>query len=389
MRERTLPGAAALFALMVFAVSMNTLPVTQLRIAGVFHIPVEAVIRNASIQFIGFMLATVFLGVLSDHIGKRLIFAAGAVLMAIGAAVCAAAPNAMTLTVGCLLMGMGGGVMEGLSCALLSDLFPERRNFLLNISQIFYCFGAICWPLLIAAWLPSGACSWRVFFWAIAGMGLALLVLFLLSKMPRPAPHERIDAKKFRAIVFQRAFFLPCAMLFLYVLAENAVLVEVTPYLFKELGAPETRAIQAVALFWAAMTLGRFGCAVVPDKRGPDVILILSLLSAITLALQLATGDWRVSMLLFTLTGLTYAGLWPMIVTLAAAENPRYSGTAVGITAAAGSMGCVVAPPLMGLLFEMAAKHAISPRWVMAGLALPLVLTAFFTYLVIRSWRKV
>ena len=75
-----------------------------------------------------------------------------------------------------------------------------------------------------------------------------------------------------------------------------------------------------------------------------------------------------------------------------AAENLLVVGgkleAAVGITVAAGAVGCIVAPPVMGLLFEL-----IPPVLAMAAPAVPLLtggmLAAVAAPSIVAKWRSV
>ena len=56
-----------------------------------------------------------------------------------------------------------------------------------------------------------------------------------------------------------------CVIIFLYVLAETALISFVNLYLFKYRAAPERVAIQAIAWFWAIMLVGRLLCSILPS----------------------------------------------------------------------------------------------------------------------------
>ena len=102
------------------------------------------------------------------------------------------------------------------------------------------------------------------------------------------------------------------------------------------------------------MLLGRCLCALLPERHSYEQttgwILIVS---AAVMAAQCPAGSWQLSLALFALAGLCLAGGWPLIVAMASARAANHSGTLVGITIAAGSLGCVAAPPLMNLLMRV------------------------------------
>jgi hypothetical protein len=62
-------------------------------------------------------------------------------------------------------------------------------------------------------------------------------------------------------------------------------------------------------------------------------------------------------------------GAWPTAVALTGARHRRRASTVVGVTVAIGALGCVVAPPVMGTLFQVT-----DPGAVMALPAIPLLL---------------
>jgi len=59
------------------------------------------------------------------------------------------------------------------------------------------------------------------------------------------------------------------------------------------------------------------------------------------------------------------------VVALAAARNPTNANTVIGMTVAAGSLGCIISPPIMGRLLG-----SLDPALAMSLAALPLLLGA-------------
>jgi fucose permease len=136
--------------------------------------------------------------------------------------------------------------------------------------------------------------------------------------------------------------------------------------------APENWAIYSISAIWLTIAMGRIACSFIPEHVAYEkVIASLLALAGAAMALQGLTGDWRISLGLFTLAGLAFAGTWPLIVGMASHRHPRHSGTVIGITIAAGSLGCVVAP-----LFMNALLAALPTNLVFVAAAVPLMLGA-------------
>lgn len=364
-------AVAALVSLFVFAMSCNALPAVLLRAADGLAVSIGMLAQTSAVHATGFLLAAIVGGIVSDRIGKRRVLQTACGLLLAGAAVWSVAPGLPVACVGSALMGLGGGVLESMSSALLSDLFPGRRRFFLNLSQAMYCAGAIVGPG-VASWLLPLGVSWRLCFVGIAFAAVLLLVLYTRASLPASLHADRIHLAALRAILGRRTFLLPCLALFCVVLSETGVALYSNAYLQTVHQAPERWAIACISLFWLGMMLGRWLCANIPEHVpcGPLNAALLVVTTGV-LALQQWAGSWEASLVLFALTGLAFSGIWPLIVGMSASLNPGYSGTVLGITIAAGSLGCIVAPTFVNTLLA----H-LPPRTVFPVTALPLLLAA-------------
>jgi len=374
--SRRLPAFASLLGLFVFAVSANALPAALLRAADEFDISIGAMAQVSAVQFAGFFLAAITGGVLADRWGKRHVLQGACALLLAGSMIVSLAPGLRHAFVGAGLMGIGGGTLESLSTTLLSDLFPDRRKFFLNISQVVFCAGAVTGPFLMGLLLPQGV-SWRFFFGGIGALSIFLFVLFALSRIPRPTLDERIRFEILGQIVRRPALLLSCAALFGYVLTESAVVIYANAFLQTEHHAPERWAIHGLSFFWFFMGLGRMLCALIPERVAyRPVIAGLLLLSTLSLFLQYWASSWVASLFLFALTGLACAGTWPLIIGMTAARHSGFSGTVLGLTIAVGALGFVAAPTVMNALFDHVPAVAVFPV-VSTSLLFSLVLILF------------
>jgi MFS family permease len=368
-RSHFLPGATALLSLVLFAVSANIVFASLVRMSATFGVSAQVMATVSSVQFTGFFAASLIGGMLADAIGKKRVLQGGCLLVTLGAAVWSVAPSAAVAFAGGLVMGMGGGVLEAMSSALLTDLYPTRRKLVINLSQVAYCAGAVSGPALMGRLLPMGV-SWRWFFGATAVCAAFLVVLYELSSVPRPvrqtASAEPVTSRGRSSLLL--ALTLPCSVIFLYVFAEMGTATFMTVYLHEVLAAPERWAIYSLSIFWAMMIIGRLLCALLPEHHGHErAIAFLMVAAAVAAVLQLRVSTWQSSILLFGLSGLTFAGTWPLIVSMVATRHASRSGTAVGVTVAFGSAGCIVAPAVISPLF---AKGYAGAMFAVAACAL-------------------
>lgn len=368
---RLRPLLAAFSAIFAFALSATLLPAVLLRAAPALGVEESALAQVASAQFAGFFCATLVGGVLSDRWGMAHVLRGGCGLMAFGALVWWRTDSlAMAYGAG-TVMGMGGGVVESMSSAFLAEIFAEQRKRVLNLSQVVFCLGALGGPALMAWLLPRGL-AWETGFLAVAVLSAFSGLLFFTVTAPPPHPEERISRAALRRLCNHAGLFVPLLAMFCYVLSESSVVIHCNYYLQQHRLAPEEWAIASISAVWFCVMVGRLLCACIPEGVATKRILTLLFLGgAAALAAQGLVADWRVSFALFSVSGLLFAGTWPLLVELTAVWNPRHTATAVGLTIAAGALGVVAAPPLMAVAFD-----CLPAGWVYGAAALPLLLGA-------------
>lgn len=83
------------------------------------------------------VVATLFLGLLSDRFGNRLPFIGLAVLMVAGAALLAVGADMPVIVVGCVLVGMGGGVFTLLAAAIAVEFGAEGVGRAFGLCMFF------------------------------------------------------------------------------------------------------------------------------------------------------------------------------------------------------------------------------------------------------------
>lgn len=370
---KILPALAAMSALVVYGISVNIVFAVLVRAANEFKLRPELFANVSAVHFLGFFAASILGGITADRIGKKRMLQLACLLLCAGALAWAVAATLVTVFIGSAIMGIGGGVLESMNSALLTDLFPDRRKFYLNVSQVAYCAGAVAGPAVMARLMPLDV-SWRIFFCLTAVSALVLLVLFSLARVPNTTKEttEAFTAATRKQAIANWSFIAPCLAIFLYVFSEMSIATFVNVFLQKHYHAPEEWAVAAIALFWGGMALGRILCAFIPESMpGQRVVPLLCVLASAFIVAQYFVHSWQTSVICFVLSAFCMSGIWPLIIALTTTLNPRYSGTVVGITVACGSLACVLAPPIVGGLLI-----TLHPPLAIALLALPLMIGA-------------
>ena len=374
--SKILPAGASLCAVALFAVSANLVFGSIVKVAKEFNIQAELFAMVASVQFAGFLVSSIIGGILSDKFGRKIIIQTACIMLSLGALIWGISNNIMTCYLGSIFLGLGGGILESISCVILMELFPGRKKMVLNISQVCYCLGAVG-SLFALGWLMPNGASWRIFFFIMSILSLVLYLLFFVSRfdVPDTLAEQQSDSKRIKPLLITWSFIAPCIALFCYVFAEAGTATFINIFLQNHYHAPERWAIYALATFWSFMVFGRILCAFIPEKISPKTIIsLLSFSAALLFIVQYFLSSWIASFIFFALLGFSFAGIWPLIVNLTAVLNPRSAGTVVGITVAVGAAGCIVAPAVLGYLFS---KLNIPLVWAL--LAIPMILCGIIT----------
>ncbi len=358
--------------MLVFALSAAILPAALLRAAGDLKVSPAMLTRVIATQFGAFFLSTLIGGLLSERYGKLGILRFGCLLTSAGALLWTVASGLPTAHVAAALLGMGGGILESLGSACLADLYPERRKFVLNVTQVAYCSGAATGPALMSVLLPHSV-SWRLFFAGESLLGLLLLLLYGFVKVSE-GTRSGVATTWSQMVrpLREPSLRLLALALFGYVLAESGLVVSTATYLQVRHQAPEQWALLAITLVWIGMLAGRIVCAGLPERFPTERLVIgLALAGALSLGAQALAPGWRFSLVLFAVSGFVFSGIWPLIVALCVTHHADRSGAAVGFVVAVGSLGVVVAPMAIATLID---GHA---SWLYPFFATGMLLTAF------------
>lgn len=148
---------------------------------------VQLVGWSLAIYELGSIVAGAAAGRLTSYISIRTNMAGAAFLYAVGALICATAPDMPWFLAGRLIEGLGGGALLSLAYVSVERLFPrEIWPRLFAITSVVWGVGTFGGPLLGA--LMSEASSWRWAFGAFVAGGLVMAaVSYVVLSTPQAA----------------------------------------------------------------------------------------------------------------------------------------------------------------------------------------------------------
>ncbi len=322
---------------------------------------------------LGIAAGQLFVGPLSDAMGRRRPLLAGLIGYILASLACAAAPSIWTLIVLRFIQGTLGGAGVVIARAVVRDVFSGAEA-----ARVFALLMAVMGVAPVFAPLVGGQAlavtSWRGIFVLLAAIGIPLLVA-TLAWLPETLPAERRHGGGMRATVQtfgrllrDRSFIVPAssfglaaAVLFAYIAGSSFVLEDVygvSPQVFSLVFAVNSAGLVAMSQVGGHL-VARFG----PVTLLRVGLTGVALGSAATLVVTLA-GAGLAPLLISLFVILSFNGMvFPNATAVSLGEQEGALGSASALLGVGQfGTGALIAP-LVGL----AGTHSAVPMGVLIG----------------------
>jgi DHA1 family bicyclomycin/chloramphenicol resistance-like MFS transporter len=169
------------------------------QVAGELSTTATQVQLTLTTFFVGMALGQLIGGPVSDQRGRRIPLLTSVLIMTGASIVCAVAPTIAVMTLARLVQGFAGGWAMVIGRAVIVDLATGSRLVrVLNVIAAVGGIAPIVGPLLGGLILQLS--HWRVSFWLVAALGLAMTVA-VAAAVPESLPRERRHAGGLRQFV--------------------------------------------------------------------------------------------------------------------------------------------------------------------------------------------
>lgn len=301
-----------------------------------------------SFHFLGSFLLPILLGELGDHVGTRPIVLVSFLMLISGLVLVVISRLPLLFVLATLLIGGGFAVIEGLLTGLLAVANPRRVNSVMNISQMFFCLGAVAGPFV--AWgIKSAGLGWRSNYLLLLALFVICLIWLAFQHLP-PYQTAPIQGLYLKQLLQDRLFVVLLIAIFLYVGIEEGAAFWVTGYI----DATVRSAIPAsffLAAYWLGMAVGRWFFSFLRSRFNTWLLAGLAM-SGVFICLFLITNLAGWNLLWLFLTGFGLAPAWPVLMMNATVRGKRATNTAMGSMMALGAAGGMAAPFALGQLVD-------------------------------------
>ncbi|MDX9782455.1 MAG: MFS transporter [Bacteroidales bacterium] len=304
----------------------------------------------ASLLPFGIMFGSLIFGPIIDRYGYKLLIIASTLLTVLGMEMLAFAESVSMIRFAIFVIGFGGGVLNGLSNALVSDASTDKtRPSNLSVLGIFYTVGAITIPL-IYAWLSKSYSYVPIVSGAGVIMTLSALA-YLFIKFPSGKFKEGAPSVKILQLIKEPALLLLSFILFFQSGVEGISSSWTPNYLEQVKEFTKENALYALSFVVFGLGTGRVLLSLLLRFVPRQIILYVSMIMAAAGALILGSAETSGMAITGTfLIGMGLASTFPVVIGELGERYKAVSGTALSIALSIALLGNTLINLLVGAL---------------------------------------
>jgi len=348
---RRLVFAGACVGMLLFGIALTTLGAILPSIIERLGLDRTRAGSLLALLTLGVLAGSLVFGPVVDRRGYKGMLTAAAAVITVGLEGIAFAPSMALLACAVLVIGVGGGVINGGTNALVADLSADGRAAGLAFLGAFFGIGAFGVPLVLgllrARLGDAGVVA------AIGALTVLVLPYYATLRFPPPKQPQGFPLRRAAALLRDPALVLVGIILFFESGMEMTVGGWTTTYVNQELALSPERALFLLSLYWVGMTGARLGLGWLLRRVRPAAALLASLGLAFVGALVLIGARGTASAGAGTLlAGAGFAAVFPVILSLVGDRYGDLSGTAFGVVLVMALAGGTTFPYVTGALAD-------------------------------------
>ena len=296
----------------------------------------------------GVLAGSLIFGPVIDRFGYKVIMILSAIITIAGLEILAFSQNIGVIRFSILLIGIGGGSLNGLTNALVSDISSDKdRASNLSILGIFYTLGALSIPLLFTTLLKTISYTSII---AGAGAILSIAVAFyLFVRFPQSKCKQGFPIKQFLLLAKEPAMLILSFVLFFQSCIEGLSNNWITSYMEEIKEIPKDRAMLTLTFLVAGIAVGRIIMGIILRRISTYPVLITGMIFIISgISTIYATVSFPVIVASVFVAGIGIAAAFPIVLGEIGERYKEFSGTAFSFALVIALMGNILINLLIG-----------------------------------------
>ena len=382
MYNKKLVFGSAFAGMLIFGMGLITLGAVVPELKQKFHLDDVGAGTLFSILPVGILVGSFLFGPVADRYGYKWLMIMSCLAMCVGFEGIAYAPTLLILKVAVFIFGVGGGILNGATNAMVADISTNAKGANLSLLGVFFGLGAIGMPFILGI-LKDVTPAYQVV--AIVGwLTLLLGVFYLFIQFPASkkaqgfTQTQKINIFKGGLLLFI-SFYLFCQSSF-----ESILNNWTTTYFTKNLLIAENRALFALSLYVVGLTIMRLLLGSVFRKVSALKLQVASWILMISGSLLLHFSEmYPFAVAGLILLGAGLAGGFPVMLGILGERFAHRSGTAFSVALVIGLLGNMLVNYLMGII---ARTYGI--KHVTTIIFIELVLMIILGFFIFRSKKR-
>jgi fucose permease len=384
MYSRNLLLVAACLAIVMFGITCVAIGTINEYLTHSFTVDKIFIGLLASLFATGALVGSVVFGPIVDRFGYKIILIISLLFLLIGFETISQTSDLNAIRAMVFLFGLGGGIINGATSALVSDLYPEKKGAYLSILGVFWGVGALSFPLLTSVLLKLKM-DYSSILSLVGLFTLIPTVMFALLKCPPPKNSEGIPFRKYLELVKNPAILLIAFFLF-FQSGFETLATTWTPKYFLEVYVLDTQtAILSLTVMSISLTISRLLLSYLLKQFENWKVLMAGILITISGLIVIRMGSsFSVGLAGISLLGFGAAAAFPVMLGYVGEMYPEISGAAFSMVLFVALTGNALLNALGGVVFEK--FSIVSFAFFMIGILLIMLLLLYL--IVLRMKRK-
>ncbi len=346
--------SAACIGMLLFGVVIITLGSILPSLITKFQLDEIKAGTLTSLLPLGIVGGSLLFGPIVDRHSYKYLLIICALVIMVGIEGIALTENIHILQLSIIMIGLGGGAINGGTNALVSDISSNSsrgRSANLSLLGVFFGIGALGMPFLLGL-LSEQYTNYHIL--GVIGLILILPILyFAFTKFPEPKQTQSVPLKNIRSLLKDVNLLFLGLILFFQSGVEGIINNWSTLYLQTESSFIQDHALYALSLFVLSLTLTRVALIFLLNRIRPYRILIASIfLVNLGVFCFMAPGLIYREVIGLVLLGSGLAAGFPIVLGYVGTLYPQFSGIAFSIVLVIALSGNILLNFFMGLISE-------------------------------------
>ena len=299
----------------------------------------------------GILAGVLIFGPIADRYGYKLLLIISVFISAIAFEGLAFTRLSSVLYACMFLIGLGGGIINGATNALVADISPENKGASLSILGVFFGIGALGMPLLLG--ILTKKFTYSIL---LSSVGVAMLlpvIYFLAIVFPKPKQAQGFPLKDGMRLLKEPALLLTGFFLFFQSGVESLVNNWTTSFISEKVNASAEDALYALSFSLVGLTTARLLLGGLLRKISSFFVLIASMLLIVAGSCLLwYSGSYNLSFVSLVIIGVGLAAGFPVVLGYVGQLYAGLSGTAFSIALVIALSGNILINYFFGLIAD-------------------------------------